>query len=231
MEQRDEEHADEDDGCGDGALAYLRHEVGVEELQVALVDALQLVVAFRWALQEQRVAGLQSDFAWLTVDASALSGHSHEHHVVVALEGVLRHRCADEVAAEGDISRAQLAVAAYFVDVVDVVVGSHESVGALQVQNLVDLSGIDEAVAAEDELVVGHGHDDFLVEAHNLDQRATLHLLQSRFAHGHAHGRVVGRHKQFDGVVTRGFERLFGRFSFGNELAQHDDQKHARGGE
>ena len=231
MERRDEEHQHEDDSCRDGARSYLRHEVRIEEPQVSLVDALQLVVALRRTLQQQRVTCLQTYLSWLSVDTLSLSRHGNEHHIVGSLKTILGHRCSNEVAAEGHIGSAQLSVAVYFADVVYMMIGSHKAMRTFQIENLVNLSGIDQSVAAQNELVVGHGHNDFLVEAHNLDERSTLHLLQPSLTHGESYGLVVGRNEQFNSIVAGGFERLLRRLALGDETSEHDHQYHTHEGD
>ena len=180
----------------------------VEEGEGATGCLLQLGVAFGRAFQQEGVASLQENLTWLTLYTVALTGHSHQSHVVLLLKVALCYRLAYQFTAKGDVGRAHLALGVNVIDAPHVFVGSRQAVCAFQFQNLVDLSGVDQSVAAQNPLVLGHRHDNLAVEAYNLYQRAAFHVVQSCIRHRLAHRRIVCGHQQFHGIVTGGLERL-----------------------
>ena len=203
----------------------------IEERQTAAVVGLELALALCGTFQKKRIACLKRYLARLPVNTLPLTRHGHKHNVVFLFKIALRHRFADKVAAEGYVCGAHFAICVDIVDAPNVMVGGGKTVRALEFEYLVDLSSINESVATQNPFSFRNGHYHFLVEPHNLDQRAAFNVHQPSLLNGAAHGGIVGGHKQFDGVVACGLEGVLRRFAFRNEPLQKNHHGGADNGE
>ena len=101
---------------------------------------------------------------------------------------------------------------AFFADLIDaeyVLRGTDQLVALPEVQDLFYLSGVDEAVASQDELVLIHRTDDFFVEADDFYQMSAFHIVQPAFFDSQTYLRAGGGHHQLYRIVGDGLERVF----------------------
>ena len=141
-----------------------------------------------------RSAGLQPDFARTLLYALTATAHGNKGKLVARLVAGLAPQYADSLAAESYRCCLQRSVFVHFIDAKHMVVGIHQPVRFLQFDDVVNLSGIDQAVATKDELIGWNGRDDLLVETHDFDELAALHLVESGFLDGLTYMLAVGRH-------------------------------------
>ena len=126
--------------------------------------------------------------------ALAPACYGHENHIVVALEGGIADAGAYEAAAEGDVGRAQLLVLVELAGGENGVVCIDEAIGFAQVEQFVDLSGEDEAVASHDEFVCRYRIYKLMVETlyGRDDNVICLQIVfPAQFLYCHADGRMI----------------------------------------
>ena len=136
---------------------------------------LDIGVRLARTLEEQGVASLQFHLSRSCLDALATPGDSHQDQVIVAFERAAADGLPDESAAEVDKGDAQLVILVDLVHRTDVVVGSHQLVGLLQLEQLVDLTGVDQTVATHHELILAE-HRRIMVEMADGYQVTALHV-------------------------------------------------------
>ena len=175
-----------------------------------MVALLQSAVFVGRTFQQQRVACLQTNLTWLSVDTGALTGYGNKGNIILLFEMALRHRAAYQRTAKVDVGGAHLSLGIDIIDTPHVVVSSSQSVRTFQFQNLINLSGIDQSVATQHPFILGHWHDDFPVKSYNFEQCTTFHVHQSGFLYRISHSRIICWHQQFHGIVAGGLKRLFG---------------------
>ena len=84
-------------------------------------------------------------------------------------------------------------------------IGTHQSVTFLQVENFVDLSGVDQTVAAHHNLLA-IGRREKLIVMHDLNQVTAPNIVQSCFIEGLTDIRIVGWNQQFHRIIRRGLK-------------------------
>ena len=84
-------------------------------------------------------------------------------------------------------------------------IGTHQSVTILQVENFVNLSGVDQTVAAHHDLLA-IGRREKLIVMHDLNQVTAPNIVQSCFIEGLTDMRIVGWHQQFHRIIRRGLK-------------------------
>ena len=177
MERRHDEHQHKDDGRGDGFGAQLGHEMAIEEGEFTTRFLFQVAIALWGALQQQGITCLNNNLTGLAFDTMTSTGYSDKGHIMILLEMGLRHRATNKRTTEVDIGGTHLALGVDIVDTPHMAVGGGKAVGILNLKDIVDLTGIYQAVATHHPLVFWYWHDDFAVETHNLNQRTSLDVI------------------------------------------------------
>ena len=231
MERRHDEHQHKDDGRGDRFGAQLGHEMAIEEGELTACFFFQMAIALWGALQQQGITCLNNNLTGLAFDTMTSTGYSDKGHIMILLEMGLRHRATNERTTEVDIGGTHLALGVDIVDTPHMAVGGGKAVGVLNLEDIVDLTGIYQAVATHHPLVFWYWHDDLAVETHDLNKRTSLDIIESGLLYGTAHGGIIGRNKQLYGIVAGGLERVLARLTRGNELLQRYDHGHTYNGE
>ncbi len=115
------------------------------------------------------------------LDALAAPRHSHQNQVVVTFKRAATDGFPDEPAAEIDKGDAQFVVLVDLVHRTDVMVGSHQLVSLLQLEDLVNLTSVDQTVATHHELILAE-YRRIMVEMTDRNQVTALHMEESGLA-------------------------------------------------
>ena len=107
-------------------------------------------------------------------------------------------------------------------------VGIHESVCLLQVEQLVNLSGKHKTVATHQELIGWYREYELaVIEMLHLYQRTAIHFRKPSFLDGLSDKLVIRRHQQFHCVLRGSLESRLRRLTVGQQLSHRNDGEHA----
>ena len=177
----------------------------IEETDISVEIFLTQLLSF----QQQGISGLQDSLPGTHFQTLALTGNGHQHHIVLFFEARIRHALAYQVAVKCQVAGLQLPLAFHLGHTIDVMSGIHQLVRLAQVQDGINLAGIDQTVATKYELIGGNGRDNLFVETYDFDQAASPHIHQATLADTLPHQRVRGRHHQLHCIIGNGLKRTF----------------------
>ena len=125
----------------------------IEETDISVEIFLAQLLSF----QQQGISGLQDSLPGTHFQTLALTGNGHQHHIVLFLEARIRHALAYQVAVKCQVAGLQLPLAFHLGHTIDVMGGIHQLVRLAQVQDGINLAGIDQTVATKYEFIGGNG--------------------------------------------------------------------------
>lgn len=170
--------------------------------------------------KQQRVSLLQHDLTGTLLDAFSLPGNGNQDHIILLFKVSVLHLLAHQRTGETDVRHLQAPVAVDFIQSKHVVGGIDQVMGLPQFQNPLDITGEHQTVTTEDELVLTHRGDDFMVKTDNLNDVSAGDLVKPGFLDSLSHMRTFRRYQQLDRVVRDILQRILLRFPYRQQPAQ-----------